>query len=245
MRKRDEAKRPVGLLIAIVLMALAVWVVGERWRERQAHRAHEAHIEDALPINHGSVMDRIKAESAMYDPPVMAMPVGMSDASDIVVRDLATTYARRAYSGAPPQIPHPVDADIAQTMNCNVCHEKGGFVPKYNAYTPITPHPEYSNCMQCHVPKVGDDLFVETEWESVATPTLHRPMLPGGPPPIPHTLQLRENCLACHAGPAAPLEIRTTHPERINCRQCHVPSEPGKLFEQNILAQTKEKVNEP
>lgn len=46
--------------------------------------------------------------------------------------------------------------------------------------------------------------------------------LEGSPPIIPHQLQLRENCLACHAGPSAPKEIRVTHPERVNCRQCHV-----------------------
>jgi hypothetical protein len=34
---------------------------------------------------------------------------------------------------------------------------------------------------------------------------------------------MRENCAACHTGPAAREEIRTTHPERIRCRQCHVP----------------------
>jgi cytochrome c-type protein NapB len=33
---------------------------------------------------------------------------------------------------------------------------------------------------------------------------------------------MRENCAACHAGPAAREEIRTSHPERTRCRQCHV-----------------------
>ena len=52
------------------------------------------------------------------------------------------------------------------------------------------------------------------------------------PPParrrtIPHPLQLRENCLACHGGPAARAELRTTHPERVRCRQCHVPDVAG------------------
>ena len=42
------------------------------------------------------------------------------------------------------------------------------------------------------------------------------------PPPIPHGLQLRENCLSCHSGSGAPKDIATTHPERVNCMQCHV-----------------------
>jgi hypothetical protein len=43
------------------------------------------------------------------------------------------------------------------------------------------------------------------------------------PPTIPHKMLMRENCLACHSGPAAREEIRTSHPERERCRQCHVP----------------------
>ena len=43
------------------------------------------------------------------------------------------------------------------------------------------------------------------------------------PPTIPHKTFMRENCVACHAGPAAREEIRTSHPERRRCRQCHVP----------------------
>ena len=147
------------------------------------------------------------------------------------VRSLDKYYKRRAYIGAPPVIPHEVDREINRSQRCNTCHEKGGFVPKFNAYTPLTPHPDFSNCMQCHVPLNKADLFVETEWTSIQQPNIHRPALPGSPPPIPHTLQLRENCLSCHAGPAAPIEIRTTHPERHNCRQCHVPRETQLVFQ--------------
>ena len=38
----------------------------------------------------------------------------------------------------------------------------------------------------------------------------------------PHDLFFRGNCLACHSGPSAVAEIRTAHPERADCRQCHV-----------------------
>jgi cytochrome c-type protein NapB len=57
------------------------------------------------------------------------------------------------------------------------------------------------------------------------------------PPVIPHSIELRENCLACHAGPAAPKEIRVSHPERVNCRQCHV-------FNNKELSGTKSFVRE-
>ena len=53
----------------------------------------------------------------------------------------------------------------------------------------------------------------------------------GAPPRIPHRLLMRENCVACHDGPAAREEIRTDHPERDRCRQCHVPVETRSTFE--------------
>ena len=53
------------------------------------------------------------------------------------------------------------------------------------------------------------------------------PTTPGqSPPAIPHDLQLRGNCLACHSGPAAVAQIRVAHPERADCRQCHVAAGP-------------------
>jgi cytochrome c-type protein NapB len=47
---------------------------------------------------------------------------------------------------------------------------------------------------------------------------------PGAPPVIPHKVFMRENCLSCHSGPGGREEIRTTHPERTRCMQCHVGS---------------------
>jgi hypothetical protein len=55
--------------------------------------------------------------------------------------------------------------------------------------------------------------------------------MPGSPPPIPHALQMRENCRACHAGPGAVSGLRTTHPERVTCRQCHgLAAPPAEAF---------------
>lgn len=224
----NTTSRTAILVLICVGMVIAVWKTGDHLRSRSAHQASEGVT--AFMINHGSPLDRMKAEGGMYHGAASAVPVDVQPRTDIAVRDLKTYYSRRAYAGAPPMIPHEVDAHMRDSQSCNVCHEKGGFVAKYNAYTPRTPHPEYKNCLQCHVQATVDNLFKESEWTSVSAPALHRPMLPGGPPPIPHTLQLRENCLSCHSGPAAPLEIKTTHPERINCRQCHVPSDAGKVF---------------
>ena len=45
--------------------------------------------------------------------------------------------------------------------------------------------------------------------------------MPHAPPTIPHTLQLRTDCLSCHGLIARP-GLRTTHPWLQNCVQCHV-----------------------
>jgi cytochrome c-type protein NapB len=167
-------------------------------------------------------------------------------------RTLATVRYLRAYSGAPPRIPHPLTADEFRTDACKTCHERGGFSTRFSAYVPVTPHPERGICLQCHVgvdsvigapvpdpnpnarcPQCHGPSGGAPRPEARATwPTtvwLPLPTLTAGsdPPPIPHDLQFRENCLTCHAGPAAVAEIRTKHPERANCRQCHLAPDPA------------------
>ena len=150
------------------------------------------------------------------------------------VRTLREFYSRRAYPGAPPIIPHTVENDGVISDDCLACHMDGGYVPEYNAYTPITPHPEMGNCRQCHVTQLVDTDFVPTAWVSLDPPKRGQQSIPGGPLQIPHPLQFRENCLACHAGPQAVVEIRSSHPERENCLQCHVVDRNVPLFKSQI-----------
>jgi len=139
-------------------------------------------------------------------------------------RTLKKYYELRQYSGSPPRIPHDVPTSFSgDALKCLSCHERGGYDPNQDAYAPVTPHPEYENCFQCHVPQRTKKLFVETEWKSIKPPKLGLSEMGGSPPPIPHSLQFREDCIACHAGPAAVAEIRVEHASRGNCRQCHVP----------------------
>jgi cytochrome c-type protein NapB len=139
------------------------------------------------------------------------------------VRSLDEYYQRRVYPGSPPFIPHEViEAKFDGNTSCLDCHGKGGYVPRFQAYAPVTPHPEQVNCRQCHVPQETERFFRPNQWITVKKPKLKQPMLPGGPPPIPHRLQDRGYCLSCHAGPSAIREIRTSHPERVHCRQCHM-----------------------
>lgn len=139
-------------------------------------------------------------------------------------RNLNSFYRLRQYPGSPPIIPHEVPTAFAAVGNdCLSCHGKGGYSPEHKAFTPVTPHPENSLCFQCHAEHSGAKDFVESTWQSIAPPRLGLSFLGGSPPSAPHGLQLRENCVACHSGPAAVAEIRVTHGSRGNCRQCHVP----------------------
>jgi len=138
-------------------------------------------------------------------------------------RTLSDYYSRRQYPGSPPYIPHKVEEPDLARVECLACHARGGWSEELKRHTPITPHPEQEACRQCHIAMTGKELFVDIDWRSVATPRLGRSELPGAPPPIPHTLQMRGNCIACHVGTGAVAAIRVEHPSRGNCRQCHVP----------------------
>jgi cytochrome c-type protein NapB len=131
----------------------------------------------------------------------------------------------RAYDGAPPTIPH--DAAIGA---CVTCHDADGAAIDGIGVAPASPHGEAAaagamrRCRQCHVPVAGRALVVASRFTGLAQgPWKGGRAAPGAPPTIPHTLQLRGECLTCHAGPGARVEIRTSHPERTRCRQCHVP----------------------
>jgi len=146
-------------------------------------------------------------------------------------RTLEAYYARRQYPGSPPFIPHKVEDEKTALVSCLACHAAGGWTAELKKHTPVTPHPENLSCRQCHVEKTTDKLFVNNDWMSVAPPRLGRSYLPGSPPPVPHTLQMRGNCAACHIGPGAVVTIRVEHPSRGNCRQCHVPDAHADLFQ--------------
>jgi nitrate reductase (cytochrome), electron transfer subunit len=161
-------------------------------------------------------------------------------------RDLASFRALRAYPGAPPRVPHGLTGDEFLATGCNACHERGGFATRFASYAPMTPHAEPGDCLQCHAVEdalVGRILpvgvpdaechqchlpgertaeFIPLDWRAAAWPERERTRPDGPPPAIPHELDMRGNCLACHMGPAAVEEIRTSHPERSDCRQCHV-----------------------
>jgi cytochrome c-type protein NapB len=160
-----------------------------------------------------------------------------------------TTFRFR-HIPAHPAYPH-ASARMSFAPACAHRATNGAVTPAPAAYVPVTPHPDLGICLQCHV---GDDGVMglasaaadpnsrcplchgptggaprpeaSANWPMSVWPTLPPRIEGQWPPPIPHDLQLRGNCLACHGGPAAVAELRTSHPERVNCRQCHVAVDP-------------------
>jgi len=142
---------------------------------------------------------------------------------------LATRAERRAYNGAPPVIPHAVDAFDHDA--CLACHSEGLRVESLTA-RPL-PHPYLRNCMQCHAPPGSDALASvddrssvaapENSFDGIAAPFQGERAWPGAPPTVPHSTWMRDNCLACH-GPGGWPGMETTHPWRRMCLQCHAPS---------------------
>ncbi len=149
-------------------------------------------------------------------------------------RNLASFYTLRQYPGSPPRIPHQVDLSFSgNETTCLSCHEKGGYSAEFGKFAPVTPHPENTLCYQCHAQVETEELFVQTDWKSIQPPILGQSSLSNSPPPVPHSLQLRENCIACHTGPGAVVEVRVDHAARGDCRQCHatvVQTTPVKEF---------------
>jgi cytochrome c-type protein NapB len=213
---RIRAHLRYGLIgAATVLMAAVVFVVGEAVRE-----SNEPAV---LPLTGAGDTPSIPTETGVFRRARLGLDYVDMPASPNTGRTLASFYARRAYPGAPPTVPHPMpESPGIGGRACLVCHADGGWVPRFAAFAPVTPHPELLNCVQCHVPSAGAAPFGGTTFAAAPPPHIRRSALPGSPPPIPHDLAMRDNCLACHGGPAAVREVRTTHPSRVNCRQCHV-----------------------
>jgi nitrate reductase (cytochrome), electron transfer subunit len=134
---------------------------------------------------------------------------------------------QRAYDGAPPTIPHPIEQ--RGYPSCMTCHAEGMRV--FGKSAPPMSHPELGSCTQCHVveqrpvpteaPLAGgpptDTLFV-----GAVDPGPGERAWPGAPPTIPHRTHMRERCGSCHGVLASGL--RTSHPWRQSCAQCHAPS---------------------
>lgn len=204
------------------------------------------HTEASEDYPAGNMEPSIPVEEGVFERSAFALHYQDMPADSLHGRALDAYYENRAYAGAPPRVPHEmITSDISiGGKDCLQCHQNGGFVKRFNAFAPVTPHPQLINCNQCHVPVNTNKLFKESTFTRAAEPETKQAAMQGSPPVIPHKLLMRENCLSCHAGPSAPREIRVSHPERVNCRQCHVPGNTTEEFSRTAdLSRMKEIVD--
>ncbi len=220
---RETQRNVAGIGAQIAFMLVVVLVVGRLLTSPPTLPTHPEATSASAPG------PQIPEEADVFrtTPAELAVAPAANAVRVAGTRTLVGMRDLRAYPGAPPHIPHALSDDEFRLTLCGNCHGGGGFAPRFDAYTPVTPHPEYANCLQCHVPEQTTVDFVATDWRPAAWPEVGRSAMEGSPLWIPHDLQLRGNCLTCHGGPSAVSEIRTTHPERANCRQCHVPAGSG------------------
>lgn len=131
----------------------------------------------------------------------------------------------RAFAGAPPTVPHPVKqtGDLA----CVACHTDGVAV-RGRLASPMS-HAFMANCTQCHVPSeaagpmdaaLAGTMSHENRFEGLEEPTGGSVAWAGAPPQIPHATWMRQECTSCH-GPMGREGMKSTHPWRQNCEQCH------------------------
>ena len=219
---KDQKTEKISLPIIFILVLLMMSFVYVQITIFDFFKTSEKKFTSHQLSNNLTKIDDIKAAKGMFIPLKNDFAIPNFIDNSIPRRTLKYFYSLRTYSGAPPIIPHPILKKNTLTGDtCLACHRYGGFTPKFRAYAPVVPHPEKTNCRQCHNPQNASSLFKASKWVK-NTGQRGKAHLPGAPLFIPHSLQFRENCLSCHSGPAAVKEIRTTHPERIHCLQCHV-----------------------
>lgn len=240
----------VILLVAFAAIAVVAGIVAVR--RGPATRATAPPLEAVPLITLPAAPIAEEAEVFRTAPAMLAIEPDADRQRMAHPRTLETFRFLRMYPGAPPRIPHALSPDEFRTGVCRTCHERGGYSLRFAAYVPLTPHPELGMCLQCHL---GEDKVMGTvssgadpntrcalchgpdggrprpdaswTWPAASWARLLPTIRDQSPPPIPHDLQLRGNCLACHGGPAAVAEIRSPHPDRVNCRQCHLVPDPG------------------
>lgn len=247
-------RRPSALLLRAFLVASVVTATGALIIAARRASSHAmAAPADSPAVAVTGAAEPIFAEAQVFRTSAASLAIdpGPGPRRSAHPRTLATYRSLRSYPGAPPRVPHGLTPNEFRTGGCTTCHERGGFSQRFGAYVPVTPHPEMGQCLQCHVGNAqlmaislpstdssarcrqchalsgGRWTDSTLNWAPMAWPQVTRADGQGPPPPIPHTLEMRANCLACHSPPSAVAEIRTPHPERTACRQCHLTADHG------------------
>jgi hypothetical protein len=138
-----------------------------------------------------------------------------------------------AFYTAPPAIPHEIS--VRSNRECLTCHQD--VMEIGDRVSVKTPHPQLSNCTQCHVgpQRLNRELevtHVASGWLGLEAPEPEEPPNEFLPPTIPHQHFMRENCSSCHDSEHPVETMRGPHPARTQCLQCHVYREDRGLLVQ-------------
>ena len=226
--------KPIQVFLVIgIAVAFIGFFVGTRSTSFDAHeaskkapvaaRTYTQILQDPLASNEHweeSIDELGKKRPGLYAE-VESSPEELDDA-------LASRARNRAYAGAPPTVPHPVKqtGDLA----CVACHTDGVQIRGRTA--PAMSHEYYTNCTQCHVPSnspvpvdpsITGTMTKENTFAGLAEPRGGDTAWFGAPPQTPHQTFMRSECTSCH-GVLGKEGMKSTHPWRQNCQQCHAPS---------------------
>jgi cytochrome c-type protein NapB len=142
---------------------------------------------------------------------------------------VAHRKSRRLYDGAPPTVPHAISQD--NSASCLSCHGAANTLIA-GKLAPKMSHQSLTNCTQCHVPQRGLSPEVLNPGLGLVSANAFAGFVsaghgsrayPAAPPTIPHSTWMRTDCMSCHR-PGRVSAIRTSHPDRQSCTQCHAPS---------------------
>lgn len=132
---------------------------------------------------------------------------------------------RRTHDGAPPRIPHAIDQQ--GQPSCLACHEYGAVIA--GRIAPAMSHESYTSCVQCHVvmldprpPGLPRSEEATNSFSGLSSPGAGPRSGAIAPPRMPHGTWMRQRCDSCHGTAGLP-GLRTTHPQRQSCNQCHPP----------------------
>lgn len=232
---------PVTVLLSVVF---GVSLIGFMRGTDVEHYDFETPLRDLPEVQHGDVQPARPywemRQTPRGDGPVLAADLAAMEGavpSRLDPVDLTGTSKReaiadraegRAYFGAPPVIPHPVRQGAQG--ECVACHENGVRISGHQA--PPYPHENFVSCTQCHAmaePAVPwdetdsvDPRAVANSFVGVDSPLKGERWTSVAPPVIPHPTFMRERCVSCH-GPNGRDAMKSTHPDRQSCEQCHAP----------------------
>lgn len=255
----DSQEKGIKVALAgILALAVAGLVSGTRppVRERPTTQEESVAEVEGRALAYSELREGRRGPNAtMYDSafawlrsrgPSLTDPVEQTEEER--VKSLEARRERRAYAGAPPVVPHPIEE--REALACLSCHKTGSLVGGLRA--PMMSHEEFSMCVQCHAPMREEAPSVQARG-SVGGQNTFAGVMEGGPgeiawsgapPTIPHSMFMREQCNSCH-GPYGAQGLRTPHPVRSSCTQCHAPAAPFEQSGPPPLAPGKASAEEP